>query len=114
VGTSIFKIELKIMPEERETPMIRVHLLKRRRREVKLDPHLVANGKKRRRFPCLGVNGRRRRRFSCLEANGMFQAWWPMEDEKKILFTSSHFPPNQFYLNLQIFPLISRFTLPWF
>ncbi len=78
VGTSIFKIELKIMSgEKRETPMIRVRLLKIRRREVKVNPHLVANGRKRKRFPCL-------------EANRMFQAWWPME---KYLFTFSHFPP---------------------
>jgi hypothetical protein len=46
VGTSILKIELKIMSgEKRKTPMIRVCLLKRRRREVKVDPHLVANGR---------------------------------------------------------------------
>jgi hypothetical protein len=38
--------------------MIRVNLLKRRRREVKVDPHLVANGRRRRRFPCLEANGR--------------------------------------------------------
>jgi hypothetical protein len=32
-----------------------------------------------------------------------------MEGERKILFTSSHFPPNQFYLNFQFFPLTLRF-----
>jgi hypothetical protein len=83
VGTSIFKIELKVMSGEKRATMIRVHILKRRRREVKVDPHLVANG--------------------------MFQAWWPMEGERKILFNSSHFPPNQFYLNFQFFPLTLRF-----
>ncbi len=55
--------------------MIRVRLLKRRRREVKVDPKLVANG--------------------------MFQAWWPMECSKlggqwnvkeKHIFTFSPFP----------------------
>jgi hypothetical protein len=101
VGTSILKIELKIMSGVRErAPMIRVRLLKKRRREVKVDPHLVANGRRRKRFPCLEVNGRRRRRFPCLKVNGMFQAWWPMEGEGKILFTSSHFLPNQCHLNL--------------
>jgi hypothetical protein len=30
--------------------MIRIRLLKRKRREVKVDPHLVANGRRRRRF----------------------------------------------------------------
>jgi hypothetical protein len=44
-----------------------------------------------------------------LVANGKFQAWWPMLGERKILFTFFHFPPNQFYLNLQFFPLTLRF-----
>jgi len=53
-----------------------------------------------------------------LVANGKFQAWWPMEGSKlggqwkvkeKHLFTSSHFPPNKLYLNLQFFPLTLRF-----
>jgi hypothetical protein len=26
--------------------------------------------------------------------------WWLMEGERKKIFTSFHFPPNQFYLNL--------------
>jgi hypothetical protein len=29
--------------------------------------------------------------------------------KEKILFTSSHFLPNQFYLNLQFFPLTLKF-----
>jgi hypothetical protein len=49
-----------------------------------------------------------------LVANGKFQVWWPMESERKHLFTSSHFPPNKLYLNLQFFPLTYGFTLPWF
>jgi hypothetical protein len=41
VGTSIFKIELKIMSgEKKEALIIRVRLLKRRRRKVKVDPKL--------------------------------------------------------------------------
>jgi len=41
IGTNIFKIELKIMSGERERPLIiRIHLLKRRRRKVKVDPKL--------------------------------------------------------------------------
>jgi hypothetical protein len=48
----------------------------------------------------------------------MFQVSWPMECSKlhsqwkvkeKHLFTSSHFPPNKLYLNLQFFPLTLRF-----
>jgi hypothetical protein len=38
-----------------------------------------------------------------LMANGKFHAWWPMEGEGKHFFTSSHFPPDNLYLNLQIF-----------
>jgi hypothetical protein len=30
-------------------------------------------------------------------------AWWPMEGEGKIHFTSSHFPPNKFLLKPSIF-----------
>ncbi len=44
--------------------------LLKRRKEVKEDPHLVANGRRRRRFLCSEANGRRRRRFLCSEANG--------------------------------------------
>jgi hypothetical protein len=32
-----------------------------------------------------------------------------MEGEGKILFTPSHFLPNQFYLNFQFFPLTLKF-----
>jgi hypothetical protein len=49
-----------------------------------------------------------------LVANGKFHAWWPTEGsmlggqwkvKERHLFTSSHFPPNNLYLNLQFFPL---------
>jgi hypothetical protein len=138
VGINILKIELKIISgKKKETPMIRICLLKKRRREVKVDPHLVANGRRRRRFscsevngrrrrrrrfpclevngrrrrrfPCLEVNGRKRRRFPCLEANGMFQAWWPMEGEGKIPFHLFPLSPQPIYLNLQFFPSTLRF-----
>jgi hypothetical protein len=71
---------------------------------VKVDPHLVANGRRRRRFSCLEVNGRRRRRFPCLEANGMFQAWWPMEGEGKVPFHLFPLSPQPILLKLSIFP----------
>jgi hypothetical protein len=54
---------------KRKPPMIRVHLLKRRRRGLKVDPKLGGQ--------------------------------WKVKE--KHLFTSSHFPPNKFYLNLQFF-----------
>jgi hypothetical protein len=31
------------------------------------------------------------------------------KEKEKHLFTSSHFPPNEFYLNLYFFPLILMF-----
>jgi hypothetical protein len=37
----------------------------------------------------------------------MFGGQWKVKE--KPLFTSSHFPPNKFYLNLQFFPLTLRF-----
>ncbi len=58
---------------------------------MKVDPHLV-------------VNGRRRRRFPCLEANGMFQAWWPMEGEGKIPFHLFPLSPQPILLKPSIFP----------
>jgi hypothetical protein len=42
----------------------------RKRKDVKEDPNLVANGRRRRSSPCLVVNGRRRRSSPCLVANG--------------------------------------------
>jgi hypothetical protein len=51
------------------------------------------------------------------EGEGRSKVWWPMEGEgegsllggqckvkEKYLFTSSHFPPNQFLLKPSIFP----------
>jgi hypothetical protein len=49
---------------------------------------------------------------------GRSKAWWAMECsmlggqwkvKEKHLFTSSHFPPNKFYLNLQFFPFTLQF-----
>jgi hypothetical protein len=63
VGTSIQDCMKIISEQEREPPIIRAHPLKRRRREVKVDPKLGGQWK----IPCLVVNGR-------------FHAWWSMED----------------------------------
>jgi hypothetical protein len=60
----------------------------KKRKEMKEDPHLVANGRRRRRFVCSKANGRRKRRFLCLEANG--------RRRRRFFFTSSHFPPSNF------------------
>jgi hypothetical protein len=57
---------MKIIPAaKRELPMIRVHLLKKKRREVKVDPKLGGQWK-----------------VPSLEAIGMFQAWWSLECSK--------------------------------
>jgi len=45
--------------------MIQVHLFKKRRREMKVDPKLGGQWK-----------------VPSLVANGMFQVWWPMECSK--------------------------------
>jgi hypothetical protein len=63
VGTNIFKISIEnYVRGKREPTMIQVHLLKKKRREVKVDPK--------------------------------FGGQWKMKE--KHLFTSSHFPPNNF------------------
>jgi hypothetical protein len=72
-----------ILEAKREIPMIRVRLLKRRRREVKVDPKLGGPWKD----PKLGGH-------------------WNVKD--KHLFTPSIFP-QQLYLHPQFFPLTSRF-----
>ncbi len=71
--------------------MIRVHLLKRRRREVKVDPKLGGQWN----VPCLVAIGMFHVWWPlecsmlgdhwdvpCLVAIGMFQAWWPLECSK--------------------------------
>jgi len=66
--------------------MIRVRLLKRKRREVKVDPKFGDQWK-----------------VPCLAANGMFQAWWPMEGEGKTHFHLFHFPPTNFTYTFNFF-----------
>jgi hypothetical protein len=110
---------MKIISEaKREPPMIQVHLLKRKRREAKVDsklggqwkvPCLVANGRFHAWWPMEGSMLGGQWKIPCLVANGMFQAWWPMEGEGKTPFHFFHFPPNKLYLNLQFFPLTLRF-----
>jgi hypothetical protein len=53
VGTNILKIQLKIMFEEEKTPMIQVHLFKRRKRKVKVDPKLGGQWKEKEKVPML-------------------------------------------------------------
>ncbi len=78
--------------KKKKPPMIRIRLLKRKRKEVKVDSKLGGQWK----VPCLVVNG-------------MLQTWWPMEGEGKTPFHLCHFPSNNLYLNLQFFPLTLRF-----
>ncbi len=75
VRTRFQILKSKIMFEKKSPKLFKfMPLKKRRRKEVKENPNLVANG----RFQCLVALGRRR---------------------KNIFFTSSHFPPNTCYLN---------------
>jgi hypothetical protein len=60
-----------ILEAKREIPMIRVRLLKRRRREVKVDPKLGGQWKD----PKLGGQWK----VPSLVAIGRIQAWWPLE-----------------------------------
>jgi len=83
---------MKIIPEaKREPPIIRVRLLKRRKREVKVDPKLggqwnvpslVAIGMFHARWPleCSMLGGHWK--VPSLVAIGRFQAWWPLEGSK--------------------------------
>jgi hypothetical protein len=67
-----------------------VPLEKRRRKEAREDPNLVANG-----------------RFQCLVALGRFHALWPLEGKKETSFSPLFIPPPNKILNL--FSLILRF-----
>jgi len=75
--------------------------LLKRRKEMKEDLHLVANGRRRRRFLCSEANGRRKRRFLCSEVNGRRKIRFLCSEangrrRKRFFFTSSHFPPSNF------------------
>jgi hypothetical protein len=70
VGTSILKIELKIMSEEERAPKIRVCLLKRRRRKVKVDPKLGGQWKEKEKVPMLGSQLKEKEKVLYLVANG--------------------------------------------
>ncbi len=108
-----------IFKAKRELPTIRVRLLKRRRREVKVDPKLGGQWKDPKlgglwKVPKLG------RQWKALKLGGQWKvpslvaigriqslvAYWNVKD--KHLFTSSIFP-QQLYLHPQFFPLTSRF-----
>ncbi len=90
------RFELKIMSGKEKAPNDLSRLLKRKRREVKVNPKLdsqwnvpslVANGRRRTSFQCLKANGKRRKNFQCLEANGMRR--------KSFFYSSFNFPPKQ-------------------
>ncbi len=106
------RFELKIMSGKEKAKWSDFTFLKRR----KEDPHLVANGRRRRRrrFLCSEVNGRRRRRFLCSETDGKKRRRFLCSKangrrRRRFFFTSSHFSPKQLYLDLCFFSLILRF-----
>jgi len=82
VGAILFKIWVENYVWKESPKWFDFPFLKRRK-EVKEDPHLVANGRRRRWFQCLEVNGWKKRRF---------------------FFTSSHFSSKQLHLDLRFFP----------
>jgi len=64
VGISIIKIELKIMSGGKvKALIIRIRLLKRRRKKKKVDPKLGGQWKEKEKVLHLVANGRKRRRF---------------------------------------------------
>jgi hypothetical protein len=73
--------------EARESSHDSNPLFKRRRRKVKVDPKLGGQWKVKEKVPVLGGQWKVKEKVP--------HAWWPMEGERKILFTSLHFPPNQ-------------------
>jgi hypothetical protein len=92
------RFELKITSRERELQWSKFAFLKKRRRkEVKEDFNLMANG----RFQCLVAL----RRFHCLVAFERFHAWWPLKvpllsgqwkEKEKHFFPFFHFSPTNF------------------
>jgi hypothetical protein len=108
-----------ILEAKRELPTIQVRLLKRRRREVKVDPKLGGQWKDPKlggqwKVPSLVAIGKIQSlvaywKVPSLVAIGKIQslvAYWNVKD--KHIFTSSIFP-QQLYLHPQFFPLTSRF-----
>jgi hypothetical protein len=118
---------MKIIPEaKREPPIIRVRLLKRRKREVKVDPKLggqwnvpslVAIRRFQAWWPLEGSKLGGHWKVPSLVAIGRFQAWWPLECSKlgghwKVKekpFSPLPFSPNNFTYTLNFFLLTSRF-----
>jgi len=86
VGTSIQDWIENYVQEKKKLPMILIRLLRRRRKEVKVDPKLGGQWK-----------------VPCLVANGMFQAWWPMESKRKNTFSPLPIFPQQILLKPSIF-----------
>ncbi len=91
VETSIQDCMKIISEAKRELPMIRIRLLKRKRKEMKVDPKfggqwkvpsLVANGKFHVWWPMEGSMLGGQWKVPCLVANGRFHVWWPMECSK--------------------------------
>jgi hypothetical protein len=72
-------------------------------------PSFVANGMFQASWPMECCKLRGQWNVASFVANGMFQASWPMEGEGKIPFHLLPLSPQQFYLNLQFFPLTLRF-----
>jgi hypothetical protein len=79
MGTSILKIWIENYPSKIEPQMIWIHPFKEKEKE----------------------GGEGRSQLGGPWKVPMFDGQW--KEKEKHLFTSSHFPPNKFYLNLHFF-----------
>jgi len=113
-GNKYSRLHENYFRSKRELPMTRVRLLKRRKKEVKVDlklggqwkvpkvsgqwmvPCLVANGMFHVWRPLEGSMFGGHWKVPCLVAIGRFHAWWPTEGEGKTPFHLFHFPPTNF------------------
>ncbi len=101
VGTSILKIELKIMSREIKNPQwSEFAFLKRKKKEVKVDPKFSGQWKEKEKVPMLGGQWKEKEKVL------LFGGQWKEKKKEKVLFHFFPiFPPKQLYLNLHFFSL---------
>jgi hypothetical protein len=107
VGTSIFKIELKIMSRERKNSNDPSLLFKEKEKEGEGRSKVGGQRKEKRRFFAWWLmegKGEGSHVWRSMEHSKLGGQW---KVKEKYLFTFSHFPPNQLYF--YFFPLTLRF-----
>ncbi len=118
MGTSILKIEIKLWPGKRERSHHSNPPFQKKEKEgegrSKAWRSMEGKGEGSHAWWPMEGEGEGSRARWPMEGEGEgSHVWWPMEGEK-ILFTSSHFPPNHIYLNFQFFLLTLRFYFTMF